>query len=98
MRYQGVPGIVCKDRSRARWVKVPNRVGNFPGTTPFYHLCFSPGFGQCQWSEFRMNVSILVIDDEAPIRRMLTSCLSDQGYRVVTVATAAEGRALLRQS
>lgn len=40
-------------------------------------------------------VPILVIDDEAPIRRLLRTGLTTQGFEVFEAATAAEGRALL---
>ncbi len=38
---------------------------------------------------------VLVIDDEAPIRRMLRLLLSAEGYQVVEAATAAEGMSAL---
>jgi len=41
---------------------------------------------------------ILVIDDEAPIVRILKSSLSAAGYRVVTAATGREAVALLAQN
>ena len=40
-------------------------------------------------------VPILVIDDEAPIRRLLRTGLATQGFDVFEAASAAEGRALL---
>jgi two-component system KDP operon response regulator KdpE len=38
-----------------------------------------------------MPQHILVIDDEAPIRRLLRSSLSERGYRVTVVGTGDEG-------
>lgn len=40
-------------------------------------------------------VPILVIDDEAPIRRLLRTGLATQGFEVFEAATIAEGRAVL---
>ena len=42
------------------------------------------------------RATILVIDDEPPIRRFLRTTLSAQPYRVVEAATGAEGLSLLR--
>jgi two-component system KDP operon response regulator KdpE len=42
-----------------------------------------------------MSVPILVIDDEAPIRRLLRTSLGTQGFEVFEAADAAEGLALL---
>src|SRR5258708_30416940 len=42
-------------------------------------------------------VTILVIDDEPPIRRLLRTSLSAQSYRIVEAATAGEGLAELRR-
>jgi len=41
--------------------------------------------------------SILVVDDEPPIRRLLRNTLTVQDYRVVEAATAAEALAALRR-
>ncbi|HEX3066463.1 MAG TPA: response regulator, partial [Dongiaceae bacterium] len=42
------------------------------------------------------RATILVVDDEPPIRRFLRTTLSAQPYRVVEAATGAEGLSLLR--
>lgn len=42
--------------------------------------------------------TILVIDDEAPLRRFLRATLSDRGYRVVEAETAATGLAAAADS
>jgi DNA-binding response OmpR family regulator len=43
----------------------------------------------------RGPVTILVVDDEAPLRRVLERSLSRDGYRVVSVASAEEAYDLL---
>ena len=40
--------------------------------------------------------SILVIEDEAPLRRFLTPVLGSQGYQVLTATTAAQGSSMAR--
>ena len=42
-----------------------------------------------------MSVPILIVDDEAPIRRLLRTSLSTQGFEIFEAATAAEGEAVL---
>ncbi len=44
-----------------------------------------------------MNTTILVIDDEVPIRKLLGSVLGGAGYRIVSGASVAEARAILAQ-
>src|SRR5690242_2986680 len=39
---------------------------------------------------------ILIIDDEASIRKSLTGALKDEGYRIVGAATAKEGLEAIR--
>jgi DNA-binding response OmpR family regulator len=39
-----------------------------------------------------MKQHILVVDDEAPIRNLLTTYFQKRGYRVTSVATAEEAR------
>jgi len=39
-----------------------------------------------------MKMKILVVDDEAPIRDLLSAYLKKYGYEVLTAATAAEAR------
>jgi DNA-binding NtrC family response regulator len=41
-----------------------------------------------------MKMKILVVDDEAPIRDLLSTYLKKYGYEVQTAATAAEARQL----
>jgi two-component system, NtrC family, nitrogen regulation response regulator NtrX len=43
-----------------------------------------------------MARSVLVIDDEASIRQSLAGALKDEGYRVKTAASGAEGIEMLR--
>jgi len=42
-----------------------------------------------------MNKHILVVDDEVPIRELLSQYLGRNGYRVTAVGTAAEAEMLL---
>ena len=42
-----------------------------------------------------MNEHILVVDDEAPIRDLLSTFFRKRGYRVSTAATAAEAQTLM---
>jgi CheY-like chemotaxis protein len=42
----------------------------------------------------RAQFSILVIEDEAPMRELLRLALEDQGYAVLVAADGAEGRAI----
>ncbi|HEX9008927.1 MAG TPA: response regulator, partial [Holophagaceae bacterium] len=39
---------------------------------------------------------ILIVEDEAALRRFLVPTLASQGYQVVTAATGAEGLAMAR--
>ncbi|TVR00590.1 MAG: response regulator [Deltaproteobacteria bacterium] len=40
----------------------------------------------------RTQPIILIVEDEAPIRRLLSALLASKGYRVITAQTAAEAR------
>ncbi|BCW87648.1 KDP operon transcriptional regulatory protein KdpE [Alphaproteobacteria bacterium SO-S41] len=42
-----------------------------------------------------MSVPILIVDDEAPIRRLLRTSLGTQGFEIFEAATAAEAETLL---
>ena len=46
-------------------------------------------------SPARRPVTILVVDDEAPLRRVLERSFARDGYRVLSVASAEEAYALL---
>ena len=43
------------------------------------------------------NKTILVVDDEGPIRRVIELKLRNRGYRVITASDGEEGLALLRR-
>ena len=43
-----------------------------------------------------MRQHILVVDDESPIRELLTTFFDKRGYRVTAVATAEEAQAIAR--
>ena len=42
------------------------------------------------------SISILIIEDEAPLRRFLVPALSAQGYQVLSATTAAQGVSMAR--
>ena len=44
------------------------------------------------------QVTVLVIDDEEPLRRYITRVMEDAGYQVLTARDGFEGLALLEQS
>ncbi len=45
-----------------------------------------------------MNKNILIIDDEEPIRNILSSILEDEGYATYTAASAEDGISILEQN
>jgi len=47
---------------------------------------------------FTPKPSILLIDDEEPVRLLLDSALSEVGFEVVSVATATEGLSFLKEA
>ncbi|MCW5209103.1 response regulator, partial [Desulfobulbus sp. US1] len=44
-----------------------------------------------------MSSTILIIDDEAPIREVLSGILSDEGFHPLSAASAEEGLVMLAE-
>ncbi len=46
--------------------------------------------------KLKEHIRILIVDDEAPIREVLSASLKDEGYQVVTAKNGEEGLSLIR--
>lgn len=62
-------------------------------------MLFADAAGMCRVGSdgLKMQKTILVVDDEKPIREMLKNVLEVEGYSVVTAQDGQEGMAALRE-